>query len=222
MLAILIITSACDNAGNKTTPTPTVAIRTTAKSDVTPTPSPEITAEPTIKPTIELGKHTYAGGIKSEDPIDLYYFDNSKENKVMVLTESIAIRFFPTTELKNIYISCPSMNDNKGTLTFEVFPWLGTYEKSIEGTAVLEKSFEDYADNTLIKLSFDTPIPDGEYIILLTSPDPENGVGIWAKSSDFEGQLVYADGVLLEDTSAQMQITYANTPNNKYGPVSED
>ena len=86
----------------------------------------------------------------------------------------------------------------------------------------LKYVIEDYADNALIKLSFDTPLPDGEYIILLTSPEPEKGVGIWTKPANFDGQRVYADGMLLDDTSVQMQLTYANTPNNLYGTLSMD
>jgi hypothetical protein len=218
ILIIATYATACVKSPNQIEPTNTVAIRVTPTIGKTSTP----TAQPTTQPTVEPGKHTYANGIKSEEPIDLYYFDDSKDNSVLVLTESISIQFFPTTELKNIYISCPSMNDSYGTLTFEVFPWLSTYEATIEGTAVLTETFEDYADNALIKLSFDTPLPDGEYIILLTSPEPEKGVGIWTKPDKFDGQRVYADGMLLDDTSVQMQLSYANTPNSLYGTLSID
>ncbi len=221
LIILLIFTSACNSTIKKPEPTNTVKIRPTYTPKATEIPTPIKTQEPVLHTTIKPGEHTYAEGIKSDAPLDLYYFDNTKENGVQVLTESIAIQFFPVTELKTVYISCPSMNDSKGTLQFEVFAWLGTYDSTIMGQAILNESFTDYADNALLKLEFETPVPDGEYLILITSPAPEEGVGIWTKLSSFEGQRVYADGIPLEDISAQMQIKYANTPNNKYGTISD-
>ncbi len=220
VVTVALFVTACNDNTNTIEPTPfsTVALRT---SNITTAPSAEPTIAPTAIPTIQPGQRTYADGIKNDEPLDIYYFDDTQENGVLVLEESIAVQFFPTSEVNNIYISCPSLNDDTGTLQFDVYPWQGTYLSTVSADSIFTKTFENYKDNTLIKLEFEDSLPDGEYIILITSPDPEEGVGVWVKLTEFEGQRVYANDILVEDRSIQMQITYANTPNNIIGTISE-
>ncbi len=236
-LAIFCLT-ACGNSGEKTQEpltTSPVPIRTPDPNVATPqpaTPQPSAspsfaavsaspTSKPTPNPTIQPGQHTYAGEILSDDQLDLYYCDESADNGVIVINNSLAFQIFPTTEFKAIYVSCPSMNDDKGTLIFDVYQWMGSYENTLEGTPVLSETFEDYKDNTLIMLADEQPFVDGEYLVYITTPDPENGVGVWTKLSDFEWQKVYVDDELVEGVNINVQIRYVSTPQNHFGPLSE-
>lgn len=202
------------------TPDPSVATAVPTEAP-TPTVAPDPTEVPTPKPTIEPGKHTYADGILNDNQLDLYYCDKNAENGVIQIQDSLAIQIFPTTEFKALYISCPSLNDNKGTLIFEIFQWMGSYESTLKGTPIFEQTFEDYADNALIMLQGEQPFVDGEYIIYISTPDPENGVGVWTKLSDFAGQRVYVDDEIVEGVNVSVQIRYVNTPNNHFGPLSD-
>ncbi|MBO4326328.1 MAG: hypothetical protein J5950_03550 [Clostridia bacterium] len=229
-LAIFCFT-ACGNSGEKTQvplATTPVPIRTPDPNVATPqsaTPqssaSTVVSASPSPRPTIQPGQHTYAGEILSNNQLDLYYCDKSADNGVIVINNSLAFQIFPTTEFKAIYVSCPSMNDDKGTLIFDIYQWMGSYESTLEGTPILSETFEDYKDNTLIMLAGEQPFADGEYLVYITTPDPENGVGVWTKLSDFEGQKVYIDDELIEGVNINVQIRYINTPQNHFGPLSE-
>lgn len=234
--------AACKNTDDRpeNTAAPTAAaIRTAAASaspaagtasagspaaEATPAGLASPTAEPTERPappTVRPGQHTYAEGIKSDAPVDIYYFDTNPENGVQQLFDSIAVQFFPTSEFNAIYVSCPSLNDDIGTITFELFPWMGTYDATVSGAAAFARTFEDYKDNELIKLALSEPLPDGEYLIYMTTPAPEEGVGVWVKLDDFEGQRMYVDDVPIEHMHAQIQLSYINTPNNIHGKISD-
>ena len=87
------------------------------------------------------------------------------------------------------------------------------------------KTFENYFDNELLTLKFDEALPDGEYVLVMSTTTGSEGVGAWCKAGSFEGQKVYFDGgvPMTEQTElhVELRISYVNTPNNLYGKVSE-
>ena len=152
-------------------------------------------------------------------------FERQLQPDSLEIIEDMAIQFFPTTAFTKVSICCPSYSDNNGTLTFSLYSWMGTYEDTMAGKAIKTATFENYRDNELLTLSFDKALPDGEYVLLLSTPDYSDGVGTWCKACSFEGQKIYVDGggSLPENTElhVELRVSYVNTPKNLYGKVSK-
>lgn len=206
-----------------------VTSQSTAKPTTQPTVQPTVTPtkEPVANATVEPGKLTYAGGIVSDMPPkeQVMLCDTNGPATHFQIIEDMAIQFFPTTAFTKVSICCPSYSDNNGTLTFSLYSWMGTYEDTMAGKAIKTATFENYRDNELLTLSFDKALPDGEYVLLLSTPDYSDGVGTWCKACSFEGQKIYVDGggSLPENTElhVELRVSYINTPKNLYGKVSK-
>lgn len=206
-----------------------VTSQPTAKPTTQPTVQPTVTPtkEPVANATVEPGKLTYAGGIVSDMPPkeQVMLCDTNGPATHFQIIEDMAIQFFPTTAFTKVSICCPSYSDNNGTLTFSLYSWMGTYEDTMAGKAIKTATFENYRDNELLTLSFDKALPDGEYVLLLSTPDYSDGVGTWCKACSFEGQKIYVDGggSLPENTElhVELRVSYVNTPKNLYGKVSK-
>lgn len=227
---LLALSIGCaDTKDNENKPTGTPAIRTEKPTEKPATAEP--TAEPTPSPTkepvqtVEPGKETYAGGIKDETKGVRYSFrpTNGKEDHRMI-SESLAAQFFATTAFSKIEVACPSYSDNEGTIVMELFKWQGTYEATIDREAnppVASIEHVDYTDNAMLALEFD-PLPDGEYLLYLSTPDPAKQVGVWGNYDATNlWARAYADDEVWEGGGFGPIIYYTKTPNNMYGPIQE-
>ena len=213
-------------------PTATFSNGTTADATLEATATPngtsmlEPTEKPEPKPTVTPGQLTYAGGIASEEPPkeQIMICDLNGVATHFQIFEDMAIQFFPTTAFTEVSVCCPSYSDNKGTLTFALYSWMGSYEATVSGKALQTKTFENYYDNELLTLKFEEALPDGEYVLVMSTTTGSEGVGAWCKVGSFEGQKVYFDGgVPITDQTeihVELRVSYVNTPNNMYGKVS--
>lgn len=112
------------------------------------------------------------------------------------------------------------MNDNFGNLTFALYAWLGTYELTLKREPTKAIRFEDYKDNAHLVLNFESPLPDGEYLLCVKTDTPEEDVGFWYASESFEGQRVFCEDILFEGVAAHLVVYYTKTPNKRYGPLT--
>lgn len=216
-----------DDNTNKPTATPAIRTENPSTSAPTEAPTPAPTPSPTKEPanTIEPGKGTYAEGIQDETKGVKYYFrpnDGRADHKM--LSQSLASQFFATTTFNKIEIECPSYNDNEGTIVMELFKWQGSYEATIDRESnppVATKEHVDYNDNSLLALEFDE-LPDGEYLLYLTTPDAAKQVGVWARydAEDLRARA-YADDQVWENCGFGPYVYYTKTPNKLYGPIQE-
>ncbi len=98
------------------------------------------------------------------------------------------------------------------------------------GTSTIDKEnnppaatqeFMDYADNALLKFEFET-LPDGEYLLYLTSPDASKGVGVWGNydAEDLRARA-YADDEVWENGGFSVSVHYTKTPNKLFGPIQD-
>ncbi len=193
-----------------------------------PTPSPEVTEKVPVA-TVEPGKETYAGGIASEAATEYAFQTTGTTNEHRMLTESIAVQFFATVAFDGLALSCPTYSDEVGTLEFSLYPWKGTYQDTIsaDNQPVATAEFVNYKDNDRLKMTFGT-LPDGEYLLYLTSPDPSEQVGVWGKvglSGESETRLYLDDEVegnwAANPCALPLEISYKKTPNVLAGPLSD-
>lgn len=204
-----------------------------AGTDATEAPAetPKVTDVPTQAPTekppvatIEPGKETYAGGIADEAALQYAFQIPEGTSQHRMLNESLAIQFFATVAFDGLAISCPSYSDDIGTLVFTLYAWQGTYEDTIapSNKPVAAAEFENYEDNALNQMTFEA-LPDGEYLLYLTTPDAAEQVGIWAMTNSAEKSetRLYADDMIDEGFACGPTISYVKTPKVKAGPLSD-
>lgn len=226
---LILICSSCDAKNGSKASDATIASTPTMQSTLQPTTQP--TTQPTQdipSSTITPGKLTYANGIASEEaPKDQIMICNLNAAPTHCqIFNDMSIQFFPSTAFNEVSICCPSYSDNNGTLTFSLYAWMGSYEATVNSQAINSKTFENYADNALLSLKIEEALPDGEYLLVINTPDHTQGVGTWCKTGSFEGQKVYANGGYLigeqqDEIHVELRVSYINTPNNMYGPVSK-
>lgn len=230
--------SACsgkDKPAGEETPQPTksqvIVTQKPAPSAQTAEPTPSDMPKPTEKilhPTIAPGNETYAGDIISQDAFSYAFETTGKTNEHRAVNQSVAIQFFATVEFNSLSLNCPSYGDNTGTLDFALYKWMGTYENTIseENTPAAVVNFTNFADNAENKMEFEA-LPDGEYLLYITSPDSTEGVGIWGRS-ELEGEpetRLYIDdeeettGFELGPCAMPLKINYVKTPTVKAGPL---
>jgi hypothetical protein len=227
-LIVVLLFSGCrelDNKDEGTNSTPTPAIRTEVPSTDEPTPEP--TEAPTPEPvaTVEPGKETYAEGIKDENKGVRYTFRPStgEANHIMI-QESLSTQFFATTTFNKLEVECPSYSDDIGTIVMELYPWMGSYDLTLDkenNPPIVTKEFVNYPDNALLAIELEEALLDGEYLLHLTTPDPSEQVGVWA-NYDAEDLVcrTYIDGVEKEGCGFGPIVYYTKTPNKLYGPIT--
>ena len=216
--------SGAPTAASSNEPTADATLEATATPTVAPTLEATDNSEP--KPTVTPGQLTYAGGIVSEEPpkeqIMICALDGAATH--FQIFEDMAVQFFPTTAFTEVSVCCPSYSDNNGTLTFALYAWMGSYKATVSGKAIQTKTFENYFDNELLTLKFEEALPDGEYVLVMSTTTGSAGVGAWCKAGSFEGQKVYFDGGIpiteQKDIHVELRVSYVNTPENMYGKVS--
>ncbi len=219
---------------------PVTASKSTALSTVTPSVLPSFTPDretpsstaaptltqiplPTATPikTIPPGKGTYSKGIASSWPTEAYFYNVNKSDSVpLQVYTDVSIQFFATTTFDGVQVACPSYSDNIGTLTFTLYAWAGTFQLTRQGKMIRSETFVDFRDNQTLRLDFPTPLPDGEYLLVISTPRYWEGVGMWMKDEPFAQQRVFVEDIIFEDLSTTLTVLYTNTPNRLYGPLS--
>lgn len=205
------------------TTSPRVAVR--KKEDYillrSASPNTSVTNKPLPISTIQPGFGTYSNGIVKESPIKAYLYNKSAENSANKLNTNVSIQFFATTTFNSLDVACPSFSNNKGSLTFILYSWAGSYDLTVKGSPIKKTDFVDYKDNEQLKLKFDEPLQDGEYLLFISTENPEKGAGIWTRQEAFEGQRIYIENQVFNVArSAHMTINYTKTPKSLWGPIS--
>ena len=188
-------------------------------------------APETAAPTVPPGQGTYAGGIKSNDPVT-YNFNSDDGDDGSRAHHIIAMQFYASTSFDGLSKSFASTT---GKLKVSLFRWMGGYEATVHSDIaqlVKEQEFNVPTNSTaLVDFKFDTQ-PDGENVIVVTPgdgyTDPANMVTYFAKTNATKYHTrTYiedkSDGKwrIAENYSISYNIHYVNTPNNMYGPIMD-
>ena len=87
-------------------------------------------------------------------------------------------RFQAQNPFSEISVFCPSYADNAGDLRLSLYCWTESIEQTIQSKPIAQKTFVDFANNSLLTLSTDSPWVAGEY--LMTVDQGRQQVGVWA------------------------------------------
>jgi len=202
---------------------------TTVGGTATTTNNANPTLTPGISPTSNNPTRTgpFDGGFSSEEPL-IYTLCNEAGGGAAAINleestvPSVGGQFFATTSFNYIETGCPSSSDNIGNLTLSIYNWKTDYETTVSGTAIKSKEFVDFKDNEFIRLTFDSPMPAGEYLWVLSNP--VQVVGIWSypegpidHPSDVKCYIAGEESV----TFHLCKIQYTKTPNITLAELSK-
>ena len=138
-------------------------------------------------------------------PLIMAYPDNLETGE----PETAGMLFVADSSFTGISVKCPSWNNNIGSLTLKLFPWIsGGYTSSVAGTPLAEKEFINFNDNASLRLDFEE-LPAGNYVWELSNATEVVGVWKYEKSygsvrSYFNGEIItgnYDSGIFWADGS---------------------
>lgn len=127
----------------------------------------------------DLTEEEQAAGIVLEEAQDVE-FDYGPSDNPSVFTKgyTMAVRFQPAVDFTNVKFRCSSWGDLNGTLEFKMYKWAGDYDSSVAGEVIETYTLESFKGSTVYSV-FSGIYSQGEYLIEVTSPDPDNGVGLY-------------------------------------------
>ena len=219
---------ACSN-DSKADPTVKPDATATPTESTDETPTPEVTEEPTPEPTkepqatVEPGKETYAGKILDADNgLAVNFSPQTGSIKDEAIIMNAAVQFFATTTFNQIDINSVSYGNDIGTLIFKLYSWQGSYFSTLESEPIATMEFVDFPDNTISKFTFDQELPDGEYLLEITTEDPSEGVGVYTNidAEDLKTRF-YKNDEVVEKTGIYMTMHYTKTPEKVAGPLQD-
>ncbi len=139
------------------------------------------------------------------------------------ITGDLGIQFVAPAPVDKISIlEAPSWGNDIGSLRFIVYKWDGSYAKSLKGPELAKKDFVNFADNSRLDLTLDTPLPAGEYVVVLRNISDPIGemVGVYAADSAFPYAVNYKDGQVIPN-AAHMVVHFTESVfPNAYEAVS--
>ncbi len=202
-------------------PIKTLKVQATPTAVPTQTPTPSPTPAPAA--TVEPGKETYAGEIlDAQNGIGVNLSPMTGNIKDETITDNLAVQFFATTTFNTINVNCVSYGNNTGTIIFNLYKWMGSYYATLESEPVAKKEYVDFNDNSILSLPFEIPLPDGEYLLLLTTTEPNEGVGVYTNADVTDAKTrLYKNDEVVEAGAIYMSINYTKTPKNVSGPIQD-
>jgi hypothetical protein len=148
---------------------------------------------------VELYTDLYKPGIFQ----DLWFMWDKKplimaypESLVPVIGTTVGMKFTAKAPFYAINAMCPSWGNNIGNLTFKLYRWSNSYDETISGIPLYEKTYIDFYDNQKLQLTFDE-LEAGDYMWKLSDGTEKVGVWKWIDSDNsavsfYNGE--YVDG----------------------------
>ena len=183
--ALVLTALSLASCGEEKSPAPaadtaadTAAIETAA-TEAAPVETEPVTQAPETEPPV---RNRY-------DEIALSNKEGTRNPLSLVAKNACLATHFKVDEgfVDEITVSCPSWNDNLGSLTFKLFAWNTDYATTIAAEPLYSETFVDYDDNTDLTISFKTEdslgAAAGEYLFWVGDGVDEGksgGIGTWS------------------------------------------
>ncbi|MBP5767219.1 MAG: hypothetical protein J6X47_09595 [Clostridia bacterium] len=132
------------------------------------------------------------------------------------------VQFYATVEFKAIGILSPTWTATEGySVVYSLFKWNHDYMTTIDGKVVADAVIEDFADNSVVMMTFD-PLPAGEYLLIAEYDSVASTInaGVYYMPSVYVHQRSYIDDEVWEDASICCELVYVHNPNVYHGPLS--
>ncbi len=156
----------------------------------------------------------------ADDGFTVELFSGAYKAVPLTRSDVMASQFVAVKPFSAVSVYCPSYSNNIGNITIALFEFTENYEKTLSNLPLAEKEYVNFSDSSHIKLTFDDPLPAGEYLVCLYDAYDESGypgVGVWCYVAH-ESQRLYRNGSYDATSSFEMYITYTEKPDGKgYG-----
>ncbi len=200
----------------KSSYTKLLEVWTQAREDGVPTPQiafllPFGATEGAMSSLTELYDELYAPGLYKdlwfmwkEKPLVMAYPECMK-----VKRNSAGLKFTASNAFYGVTASCPSWGNNIGNLTFRLYKWNNSYAETVAVDPVVEKTFENFADNTTLKLTFNKQ-EAGTYLWELCKGTEI--VGVWKYDETTANTVSYFNSAQVSG-SYESEIAYSSSLN---------
>jgi hypothetical protein len=170
--------------------------------------SSDVTAEAPAETTGEVTPANMKNAARTEFDYHAGAPDRARSAAQVNERDEYGCRFCAAAPFDSLSVSCPSYNDNTGSLTFSLYRWKVNYVTTVAADAIAEQTYVDFQDNATLVFEFDECEP-GEYILVLSRGT--GGVGVWKFSESKTGTYIY-NGGLEQDGVFTMTVGYTYTP----------
>ena len=178
---------------------------------------------PTGKPS-GTEETDYSGGIKAEGrKSTAALYENGAKEAYCGTGHIIAMQFRATAAFSSVGFESPTWTAKEGyNVEYSLYKWAGDYDSTMTGKPVATAFLEDWQDGVLVPLEAES-LPAGEYILAAEygSTAAMCNSGVWFVNAECPYQRAYLDDEIWYDVSVCAKLTYVDTPNNKYGPLSD-
>jgi hypothetical protein len=128
------------------------------------------------------------------DVIHLYEAKEKAAASQMTGNDVIGGKFHADKLFSAIDVSCSSRDNNTGSLTMKLYRWDTDYQTTVLRTPLFEKQFNNFEDNTYLKLDFPMLQP-GDY--LWTLDEAKKTVGVWIYAESNTDYTAYWNGSVI-------------------------
>lgn len=105
--------------------------------------------------------------------------------------ETAGMKFTASGSFTGVDAHCPSWGSTKSDLTFSLYAWTGDYAGSVAQPPLASETFENYADNTRLRMEFAAQ-PAGDYVWELSQG--ADTAGVWKFDDETAGVDSYFNG----------------------------
>jgi len=200
----------------KSSYTKLLEVWTQARADGVPTPQiafllPFGATEGAMSSLTELYDDLYAPGLYKDlwfmwkgKPLIMAYPESMK-----VKRNSAGLKFTASSAFYGLTASCPSWGNNIGNLTFRLYKWNNSYAETVAVNPVVEKTFQNFADNATLKLTFNKQ-EAGTYLWELCKGTEI--VGVWKYDETTANTVSYFNSAQISG-SYESEIAYSSSLN---------
>ncbi len=116
--------------------------------------------------------------------------------------------------LSLVFENLPTWNTKINSFQLDLYRWDGDYDSTVEAEPVYSNLFENREDSQSLTIDFDTPLPAGRYLWVITdsvSERPDGGMGYgvspWTTTEQGpDGTVCFVDGMELDEGSYRVSV----------------
>ncbi len=124
-------------------------------------------------------------------------------------------------QVRSVEVRCPSFSNSLGNLTLSVYAWTGDYNSTVAQKPVSKQTFENFADNSRLKVV----LPENADLcgkILITLSESSERVGVWVfDNPGGADRVMYVDGTAQENAVMQAVANTSKTVTEIMPTVAE-
>ena len=128
-------------------------------------------------------------------------------------------QFVITAPALSVEVCCPTWSRPfSGYFTISLYKFDTDYAKTVASTPLKSVRYDEFDDNQWLSIEYpeNAPLEPGEYLVLLSDPEPGQPSGVWMDKSCAQ-QICWTDGIVDEQHSIKSRVTFVGHPESYFG-----